>query len=270
MELKAVLFDLWGTLIIDPDHRSTPRQAWRADNVRAVLERAGIALSFERVNEGVAAAAVALSAMHDECKDTSAQGRVDLVLSHLGIEAPLPPEARAELETAICTMHPVHKPEVADGAVELLRAAKESGLATGLVSNAGLTTAPNLLLMLGEFGLAPYLDACAFSDELLVAKPDARLFLEPLHHLGIEAPAAAFVGDSPTTNLRRPSGGATGGADRPSRCRPTDRLHRKRRRRRQRPHLASVPILRRGRRIRGPAESLTLIQSAASAILRRS
>jgi FMN phosphatase YigB (HAD superfamily) len=201
LRLKALLFDLWGTLIVDPEHRSEPRQQWRAGNVRSVLARAGIELSFERVHAGLSDAGAALSAMHDGGIDVTAAGRVELVLHRLGVEAALPSETLAELEVAICTMHPVHKPQVASGALDLLRATRELGLRTALVSNAGLTTAPNLRSMLEEFGLAPYLDACVFSDELGVAKPDAHIFREALRLVDCEPPQAAFVGDSPHNDI---------------------------------------------------------------------
>ena len=201
MQLRAVLFDLWGTLIIDPEHRSQPRTVWRAENVAAVLGRAGVAVTAERALDALSKAGVELSALHDKGIDISAPGRVDLVLEHLGQTAALPGDAREELQAAICTMHPVHRPEPAPFAVESIRSVRELGLKTALVSNAGLTTAPSLRLMLDEYGLAPYLDACVFSDELELAKPNPRLFLDALDALGVEPPDAAFVGDSPHNDI---------------------------------------------------------------------
>jgi putative hydrolase of the HAD superfamily len=122
-------------------------------------------------------------------------------LSQLGGAPPLPAEVRRELVDAICSMHPVHRPVLGDGATEVLRRVKDLGLATALVSNAGYTTAPHLREMLEDYAIAPYLDVCVFSDELGVAKPNPRIFREALERLGVEPASAAFVGDSPHNDI---------------------------------------------------------------------
>ena len=73
-------------------------------------------------------------------------GRVDIFLDQLEAPPDLPISARAEIEQANVTMPVEHRPELAEGAVDILRSLKEQGLATGLVSNAGYTTAANLRL----------------------------------------------------------------------------------------------------------------------------
>jgi putative hydrolase of the HAD superfamily len=201
VNLKAVLFDLWGTLIVDPEQAQAPRRQWRAESVRAILAGHGIHLTHETADTALVAGGEALSALHDEGIDLTAAGRVGLFLKQLeGVPAP-PRAALEELEHAITSMHLVYRPVVADGAVEALREVKDGGLATALVSNAGYTTAPHLREMLDGYGLAPYLDVFVFSDELELAKPDARLFTAALDALGFAAPQAAFVGDSPHNDI---------------------------------------------------------------------
>jgi HAD superfamily hydrolase (TIGR01509 family) len=201
MQLRAILFDLWGTLILDPDHRARPRALWRAENVRAVLARHGLSLPLETVDAALVAGGAELSALHNEGRDVSSAGRVALFWAHLEGQPALPAGAAAELEAAITRMHPVHRPEPRPEAVDTLRRCRALGITTGLVSNAGYTTAPNLRMMLDEYGMAPYLDACVFSDEVGVAKPHPRIFDEALRKLGVEAPEAAFVGDSPLNDV---------------------------------------------------------------------
>ena len=201
MELRAVLFDLWGTLIDDPEKHSRPRQLWRANNVSRILGEHGARVSAEAAHDALVAAGAALSALHDDGLDVSAAGRVELFLNQLDEQPALPVAAWLELEEAICTMHPVHRPELGDGALEVVREVKARGLATALVSNAGMTTAPNLREMLDGYGLTPYLDVMVFSDELKLAKPNARLFLTALEQLGVGPPDAAFVGDSPHNDI---------------------------------------------------------------------
>jgi putative hydrolase of the HAD superfamily len=201
MELRAVLFDLWGTLIVDPEVNSRPRQLWRATNVRDILARNGVALSLETADSALVAGGAALSALHDDGLDVTDDGRVDLFLSQLAAIPPLRAEARRELVEAICSMHPVHRPALGEGAAEVLREIKAMGLPTALVSNAGYTTAPHLREMLDRYGIAGYLDVCVFSDELELAKPHPKIFQTALDGLGVDAPSAAFVGDSPHNDI---------------------------------------------------------------------
>src|SRR5688572_20714422 len=115
MPLQAVLFDLWGTLIIDPPDLSRARQVWRAVNVRGVLTDNGIDVEFEAVDEALVAASSSLTAMHDEGRDVKAQGRVDLFFAHLNRDDvhALSLDVRRELEDGITAMHPELAPELA-------------------------------------------------------------------------------------------------------------------------------------------------------------
>jgi HAD superfamily hydrolase (TIGR01509 family) len=203
MELKAVLFDLWGTLIIDPEARARPRQEWRAENVKAILARHDLDLPLEQVDASLYKAGAALSELHDDGIDVDARGRVGLFLQQLEPDVAhlVPDDAWPPLQEAITTMHPTFRPEVNEGAVDLLRRIKAMGLGTALISNAGFTTAPNLRKMLDADGMLRYLDVLMFSDELEVAKPERRIFEAALEGLGVTAGEAAFVGDSPHNDV---------------------------------------------------------------------
>jgi HAD superfamily hydrolase (TIGR01509 family) len=92
-------------------------------------------------------------------------------------------------------------PQAAADALETLSAMRELGVRTALVSNAGLTTAPNLRLMLDYYGLGENFDVFVFSDELKIAKPDPRIFKQALAGLGLRPADCAFVGDNPHTDI---------------------------------------------------------------------
>lgn len=201
--LKAVLFDLWGTLIIDPPERSRPRQVWRALNVQQVLLKHGLAIEFIPIDEALVAASRSLMAIHDTARDLTSSGRVDLFLAHLGLRetGSLGIDARREIEDAITSMQKELAPLRAEGAVEALAAVKALGLKTALVSNAGFTTAPHLRALLEAFELSPHLDACVFSDELRLAKPAPAVFEAALNAIDVGASEAAFVGDAPYNDV---------------------------------------------------------------------
>ena len=203
MTLKAVLLDLWGTLIIDPEYRSGPRQAWRAANVLAALRRHGRDPDLPAVDAALKALSASLIEMHDAGRDVSSPRRVDLFLGYLdhGSISGFSKAALAEIEAAIIDMRDDVAPRLDEDAVETLAAIKSAGLKTGLISNAGITAAPVLRRMLAGYGLSPHLDVLVFSDELELAKPDRRVFEHALAGLGIEAGEAAFVGDSPHNDI---------------------------------------------------------------------
>jgi putative hydrolase of the HAD superfamily len=78
--------------------------------------------------------------------------------------------------------------------LETLAALRERGLRLGLISN--LSLLPHKVRAdLDVLGIAPYLDAAAFSSEVGVRKPDARIFLHTLKELGEDPAHAVFVGD---------------------------------------------------------------------------
>jgi HAD superfamily hydrolase (TIGR01509 family) len=199
MTIKAVLFDLWGTLILDSEDRWRPRQARRAESVRLVLSGHSLALDRQAIGVALEATGLALSRLHDAGRDVSSRGRVVLFLEQLSpsFRALVPATAAAGLETAICGMESDLSPRLAPDALNVLEATRGRGLMTALVSNAGLTSAPYLRRMLAWQGIGRLFDGLVFSDEAEVAKPDRRIFDRALIGLGVAARDAVFVGDSP-------------------------------------------------------------------------
>jgi putative hydrolase of the HAD superfamily len=171
MTLRAILFDLWGTLILDPPERSRPRQLWRAEHVYETLINHDFDVDLTAVDAALVAAMRALGALQDQGLDLTTGGRASLFCD--------------ELEQTL----------------GLLLQTRASGLRTALVSNAGFTTSPYLRRMLDYYGLTPHLDVLVFSDEQGVAKPDTRLFTHALDGLGVSARQCAFVGDSPHNDV---------------------------------------------------------------------
>jgi putative hydrolase of the HAD superfamily len=203
MPLKAVLFDLWETLIQDRPDRNHPRRTWRTTAVRSVLAEHGFEIDAERVGTALDVTSRALTALHDEGRDLDGAGRAELFLARLDAETqrPAPRSAAEALHEVIASMPLDLAPHLSPHAAETLIALRELDLGVGLVSNAGMTTAANLRSMLAHYGIHDLFDVLVFSDEVLFAKPDARIFAAALTAMGHEAADCAFVGDNPHNDV---------------------------------------------------------------------
>ena len=83
---------------------------------------------------------------------------------------------------------------VAPETLAVLAELRSRGFVLGLVSNIALL--PQLVRQdLETLGIMPHLDATAFSSEVGRRKPDPAIFQHALDRLGVQAEAAAFVGD---------------------------------------------------------------------------
>jgi HAD superfamily hydrolase (TIGR01509 family) len=201
--LRAILFDLWETLINDGPERSLPRQAYRASEVKRALSVHGLELDREPITTALNASMRSLSALHDTGVDLDSIGRARLFQRQLESEtnAKVPEAALHHLEAAIVTLTEQYVPALSPHAVETLETCKTLGLRTVLVSNAGFTTAPALRWMLDYYGLREHLDVLVFSDELQLAKPEPKIFTHALEAIGEPASVCAFVGDSPHNDV---------------------------------------------------------------------
>jgi putative hydrolase of the HAD superfamily len=83
------------------------------------------------------------------------------------------------------------------GAHAALRALRQRGLATGVVSNFD----GRLPGILAGLGLAVWLDVVMLPGDARAAKPDPRIFALALARLGVAASQAVYLGDDPVRDL---------------------------------------------------------------------
>ena len=201
--IKALTFDLWGTLAIDTPEASQSRNRIRLRLLKEALAVAGCRYSEEEIAAAFKAFAEAHAELHAREKDISSPERAVLFLERLdpSLAGRLPPEALRSVEEALAGAARYALPTLAEGALETLAEARSRGLAVGLVSNIGYTTGYVLRDIFARWGIAPYLDVLTFSDEAGEAKPAPGIFRRTLQALGVEAEEAAFVGDMPALDV---------------------------------------------------------------------
>lgn len=166
--MKAVVFDLWETLIDwDPDAAAVMNERIDALTEPGFRER-----WYAAPNRYVAP--------------------VREVLAGVGV----PPEAMDEV-CAVRTEFVRHCLVPRLGAVETLRALREDGRLVGLIT----VCTEDVELLWPESAFAGLFDAEVFSNAVGLSKPDPRIYLHCCELLGVEPHEAVFVGDGANDEL---------------------------------------------------------------------
>jgi putative hydrolase of the HAD superfamily len=166
--IKAVIFDLWETLI-DWDRESAARMLQEVDAL---------------VGNGFA-----------ERWDTSNLRYVAPIRTALA-EADVP----AELVEEICALRlRYHRRSLVPrpGAVETLRRLREDGYLVGLIT----VCSEDIEVLWPDTEFAGLFDAEIFSSRIGLSKPDPRIYLACCEALGVEPHEAVFVGDGANDEL---------------------------------------------------------------------
>lgn len=201
--IRAVLFDLWGTLIEEDPAAAEPRRRARARRAHEALASLGLSYDLADVEAAFLAAGTEHERIHERGLDLSARGRTVLYLRYLDETLPdhLDEGAWARLDAAILEPALEHRPLLIDGALDALKDVAAHGLSTGLISNAGATPGYVLRQILDDFGLLQHLGLTVFSDEVELAKPNKAIFHGTLAEMGLRPEEAAFVGDQPVLDV---------------------------------------------------------------------
>lgn len=204
--IRAVVFDLWGTLTIDAAGQSERRQSVRVRLLAEALASAGHAFGEEKIVGALRAFAEYHVRLQAREKDISSLERARVLVERLepSLVGRLSPEALRSVEEGIAGAARYALPSVVEGAEEVLAESRRRGLAVGLVSNTGYTAGYVLREFFDGWGLRPYFDVLTFSDEAGEAKPAEGMFRCTLDALGVKAEEAAFVGDTPGLDVVGP------------------------------------------------------------------
>jgi len=84
-----------------------------------------------------------------------------------------------------------------EDAVPVLRALREAGLVTGLISDCG----PELPGYLPKLPVAEYLDTCVYSIEVGVCKPDPEIYRTACRRLSVSPARCLYIGDGGSQEL---------------------------------------------------------------------
>jgi putative hydrolase of the HAD superfamily len=201
--IRLLTLDFWQTLFAEAPAALAGNHALRLARVREALAGAGHAFSAEAVAAGDARALVRFEAVWRQDRSMSPAAQIAMFLEALdpALPAVLDPSARAAVTRAYEEAILAEPPVLAPGAAEAVAAVAGEGIVLGLISNTGRTPGRVLRLLLERADLLPAFAVLSFSDETGTRKPDREIFQRTLAAAGIEAEAAAHVGDDATTDV---------------------------------------------------------------------
>jgi putative hydrolase of the HAD superfamily len=204
--LRAIVFDLWGTLITDTPDLSRKREKARLEGLARALASADLSYGPAEVERAYRQAAEESQRLQAQGRDLPSRERADLFLRQLdrGLAARAAPELLEALEGSPIEAARRFPPLLIPGAVETLKAVRQAGRLTGLIANTGATPGPALRPVLAGHGLLALLDVATFSDEAGECKPAPGVFRRTLSALGVEPAEAVFVGDTPELDVAGP------------------------------------------------------------------
>jgi len=189
--LRAITFDLWGTLI-DAGHNLIPE---RLEYLAQALPDCSLSQAKEAYRKAEEQFGPVTSLGFPYCTATL----LSLTLDAMG--ACLPPgrfEGVLRQWKEILLGSP---PPLLDGALEVLSTLQSRGLRLALISDTGLTPGYVIRQILTGYGLTEYLQHLTFSDAMGVTKRRAQTYLVTLEALGVRADETLHVGDSPATDI---------------------------------------------------------------------
>ena len=208
MTVRALLFDLWGTLLYvnEPESIAERRRESYVAIVADALRKMGHQHPDESVGSAVDAVVSEMAGIHEEGRDISMPERLGRLLELVepGLLAQVTPHAMAAFEEDVVWAVRRNPPFAAPGAQAALREAHARGIGIGLVSITGTTPGYVLRQLLDELELLQHLDAMTFSDEARLAKPTEAVYRCTLEVLGVEAREAVFIGDTPFADVAGP------------------------------------------------------------------
>lgn len=204
--IRAVVFDLWGTLMSERRDTFPVRARLRFERCAPILAKYGIETTQEEFTRHHQRSNSTLARLQEYGRDVSGEDRARHVFYQYrpGIADHIDEADASAFAEAYGGVIDHTPPDLLPGAREALEQCRARGLRVGLISNTGVAGGRHLRRVFQHHEVLSHFDALMFSDEQRRAKPDAGLFQATLDALGVTAEEAVFVGDTPRYDVGPP------------------------------------------------------------------
>ena len=180
--IRAVTFDLWGTLIQNSEEYDRRIQKKRGDLLYAVLKE--IVLREDLVN-ALEKSWQEIQSMRSTLRDVPTSQQVSLFKQYLGLNTK---DLEKPYTEAVLYVLPSLNPYT-------LGILKDLNTKIGLISNTGRTPGKVLRSVLKTLGILEFFDTTIFSNEVGWLKPHHKIFCKASQDLGVPLNEILHVGD---------------------------------------------------------------------------
>lgn len=199
--IRAVTFDLWHTLIYEPNDRFSRRtrmirirETWNA------LNENGHKISLDEVKVAYHHHDFMLEEIWSQWEDVAEKTQIRMLLDCLGIK-----KGRKELYEVLKTPYGDallnNMPSLTEGIDDALGTLRDKGYSLGLISNTGRTAGRGMKEVMKRLGILQYFDVLTFSSDVKIRKPQSNIFNRTLGSMGVKTKNAAHVGDDVMTDV---------------------------------------------------------------------
>lgn len=195
--LKAVTFDLWGTLMTEAQQGKGTRME-RIRRIEEALREEKIIIDPETIQRAYETVGERLAVLWATLRDIGDREQVELLLDILRADEKISISDSLLDPLVEAYTHPIlsELPVPLDGASDVLSTLEARGMRLAVICNTGRTPGKILRIILEQMGLAKYLSVQTFSDEVGLRKPHLEIFARTLRALGVEASETVHVGDT--------------------------------------------------------------------------
>lgn len=201
MNIRAVTFDCWGTLLLDGPGSDERYRDRRLAGIGKILKDCGVPADRYRLNRAYEASGRRLARAWQVHRDIAVSEHVYALLEALDSRLPgrIGPAELDALVDAYASPALLAPPAVDPGAQSALEWLADRGVSVAIVSNTMRTPGAVLGQIVEGAGL-PF-KVLTFSDECGIRKPDPEIFRLTLRQLGVAPEHAVHVGDDPILDV---------------------------------------------------------------------
>jgi len=196
---KALTLDLWDTLVQEMPRKNPSLAELRVAEMRSQLSSYGYDYDADLMDRAYKLSGEYCDSVWAENRDMSTDEHLLYMLSSLDplLANRLRREEYAAIRRTYAEALLRKPPALMEEVAQTLDTLSSRGYALGLISNTGRTPGSTLRIILERMDVARFFDSMVFSDEVLVRKPEKKIFMSALRELGSSPAEALHIGNDP-------------------------------------------------------------------------